>query len=60
LILALTADTRGMLDGLVAELRTRQADIAGTGRHRSHTDSVGTDAYNRALSLPCGVGAVLD
>jgi len=49
---ALSAETRGMLDGLVAELRTRPADIvAGTKiAVEGHTDSVGTDAYNQSLS----------
>ena len=49
---ALTAQTREMLDGLVAELRTRPADIvAGTKiAVEGHTDSVGTDAYNQGLS----------
>jgi outer membrane protein OmpA-like peptidoglycan-associated protein len=49
---ALTAETRGMLDGLVADLRTRPADIvAGTKvAIEGHTDSVGSDAYNQGLS----------
>jgi OOP family OmpA-OmpF porin len=50
---ALTAETRGMLDGLVADLKTRPADIvAGTKvAVEGHTDSVGTEAYNQSLSL---------
>ena len=50
---ALTAETRGMLDGLVADWRTRPADIvAGTKvAIEGHTDSVGSDAYNQGLSL---------
>jgi OOP family OmpA-OmpF porin len=49
---ALTAETRGMLDGLVSELRTRPADIvAGTKiAVEGYTDSVGSDAYNQGLS----------
>jgi iron complex outermembrane recepter protein len=49
---ALTVETRAMLDGLVADLRTRPADIvAGTKvAVEGHTDSVGTDAYNQGLS----------
>jgi iron complex outermembrane recepter protein len=49
---ALTAETRALLDGLVADLRTRPADIvAGAAiAIEGHTDSDGSDAYNQSLS----------
>ena len=49
---ALNADTRAKLDTLVADLKTRPADIVAGAKIaiEGHTDSVGTDAYNQALS----------
>ena len=49
---ALNADTRAKLDGLIADLKTRPAEIvAGTKiAVEGHTDSVGSDAYNQDLS----------